>query len=225
MNSLEIKNLHKQFIKGKTILQVLKGVDLTTTPGQFIAITGESGSGKSTFLNLIGGFDKPGQGEIHINGQNITGLSEKNFSLIRNQLLGFVWQNHQLLSDFSAVENVALPLAVATNNWGKAKEKARDYLSKVGLKDRTEHTIFELSGGEMQRVSIARSLINNPNIILADEPTGNLDEHHAQEIMNLLINLTKEQKSTLILVTHSKSIANTSDVQYQLKKGVLTQIK
>ena len=224
MNSLEIKNLHKSFVKGKTILFVLRGLNLTTQPGQFIAITGKSGSGKSTFLNLIGGFDKPNLGEILINGQKITGLSEKKISRIHNQFIGFIWQNHQLLNDFSAVENVALPLAVAINDWRRAKKEARDYLIKVGLGNRMDHTVFELSGGEMQRVSIARALINNPKIVLADEPTGNLDDHHAKEIMNLLKKLTKEQRSTLILVTHSKSIAKTSDVQYQLQDGLLKKV-
>lgn len=221
MNSLEIKNIYKYFVKGETTLHVLKGANLKTVPGEFVAITGESGSGKSTFLSLIGGFDSPSKGEIKIKGVDITGFSEKKFSLIRNRLIGFVWQNHQLLSDFSALENVALPLALNFDNWKKAKVKAMDYLTKVGLEHRVHHNLYELSGGEMQRVSVARALINDPQIILADEPTGNLDDHQAGEIMDLLKNLTKEQNGTLIVVTHSKWIADTSDAHYQLQDGAL----
>ena len=220
MSSLAIKDLHKDFVTGKATLRVLRGLNLEAEAGQFIAITGESGSGKSTFLSLIGGFDRPTRGEIHINGEDITRLSENKLSFIRNRLIGFVWQNHQLLSDFSALENVSLPLALSRGNWKQAKKKAREYLSKVGLTHRESHNIHELSGGEMQRIAVARALINNPKIILADEPTGNLDDYHAQEIMELLRHLIKEQKSTLILVTHSQSIAATSDVQYQLQDGV-----
>lgn len=241
MNSLKILDIHKNFTRGKSTVRVLKGVNLTTSPGEFVAITGTSGSGKSTFLSLIGGFDSPSEretegkikkktkGEIKINEVDIINFSEKELALLRNRFIGFVWQNHQLLSDFSALENVAFPLAIHStvrfsrwkNNWNAFKEKAMAILADVGLEHRANHAIYELSGGEMQRVSIARALVNDPQIILADEPTGNLDHHQAKEIMNLLIKLTQKKNSTLIVVTHSKWIANISDSHYRLQDGIL----
>ena len=224
MNNLDIQNVHKYFQKGNTNIPVLSGIDLSSSPGQLVAITGSSGSGKSTLLSIIGGLDNPSKGKIIINGKQISGLKENKLSLIRNKHIGFVWQNHQLLSDFSALENVALPMALKIKNWQEAKILAREALEKVGLGHRLEHNHYELSGGEMQRVSIARALINKPSILLADEPTGNLDDQNAKEVIKLLQKLTKEHNSTLILVTHSQSIANDCDDQYELKNGLLEKL-
>lgn len=205
-------------------LPVLDGIDLSLSSGEQVAIVGASGSGKSTLLHLLGGLDTPSQGEVHISGQNIAVLSETEKSLLRNQSLGFVYQFHHLLAEFTALENVAMPLFVRRIEWGLALEKARDVLGKVGLAHRLQHMPGELSGGERQRVAVARALITTPQCILADEPTGNLDRHTAHAVFDLLLEMNQAQQIGLLVVTHDLDLAQKMRRRYALIDGRLHTI-
>ncbi len=215
---IKIENLKKTYL-GPPKLEVLKSLNLEIYKNEILAITGESGSGKTTLLNLIGGIDNITEGSINIAGNNIGKMNEAQLAHFRNSSLGYVFQFHNLLGEFSAIENVMIPSLMLKYNKKEAKEKAQILLETVGLKDRMEHRIGELSGGEAQRVAIARALINKPSVVLADEPTGNLDKKNAELVRELLWNMTKQSNASLIIVTHSVSIANMADRKLRLEYG------
>ncbi|MEH6453728.1 MAG: lipoprotein-releasing ABC transporter ATP-binding protein LolD [Psychromonas sp.] len=208
------KNLSKVYQEGKLQTPVLHGVDLS-------AIVGSSGSGKSTLLHLLGGLDTPSQGDIFYQGKNINQFSTNKQAQWRNQCLGFVYQFHHLLSEFTALENVAMPLLIAGENIKVAKQRAQEMLKRVGLEPRVLHRPSELSGGERQRVAIARALINEPQLVLADEPTGNLDAKSADSVYQLIKTLNEELGTAFIVVTHDQQLANKLDRQEHMVSGVL----
>lgn len=215
---INIENLKKTYA-GPPKVEVLKSLSLKVYKNEILAITGESGSGKTTLLNLIGGIDDITEGSIDILGNNIGKMNEGQLAHFRNSSLGYVFQFHNLLGEFSALENVMIPSLMLKYNKKEAREKAESLLETVGLKDRMEHRIGELSGGEAQRVAIARALINRPSVVLADEPTGNLDKKNAEMVRELLWNMTKQSNASLIIVTHSVSIANMADRKLRLEYG------
>lgn len=219
---LELKNINKTY-RGKTEnIQVLKDLNLNVEEGEFISILGKSGSGKSTLLSIMGLLDEYDSGDIYINNRKINKLEFKEMDKLKNQEIGFVFQFNYLLPEFTALENVMIPSLI--NNFkekSKIEEKAKEILEKVGLGERVNHKPSQLSGGEKQRVAIARALINNPKILLADEPTGNLDGETSEEIHKILKKINKEKKQTIIVVTHSKELANITDKQYYVKQGKL----
>src|SRR5208283_887978 len=189
-------------------LEVLRGVDLDVTRGEFLALRGASGAGKSTLLHLIGGLDSPNAGEIFFDGQNLAGFSEGELTHFRNRRVGFVFQAYHLLPELTALENVCLPARVARISASTAEKRGRELLARAGLGERTDHKPFELSGGEQQRVAIARALVNEPELLLADEPTGNLDSRTGGEIMELLQSLRTEKQTTLVIATHDTKVAS-----------------
>ncbi|WP_300367758.1 ABC transporter ATP-binding protein [Brachyspira sp.] len=215
---IKIENLKKTYI-GPPKVEVLKSLNLNIYKNEILAITGESGSGKTTLLNLIGGIDNITDGSIDISGNNIGKMNEAQLAHFRNSSLGYVFQFHNLLGEFSAIENVMIPSLMLKYNKKEARQKAENLLEIVGLKDRIEHRIGELSGGEAQRVAIARALINKPSVVLADEPTGNLDKKNAELVRELLWNMTKQSNASLIIVTHSVSIADMADRKLRLEYG------
>lgn len=219
---LRIENLCKNYKEKKNELSIIKDLNWELDEGDFVAVLGKSGSGKSTFLNLIGILDKADEGNIFIEGREINSLKEEERDKVRNQCLGFVFQFHYLLPEFTALENVMLP-ALATKNEDKEKikERAIKLLEDVELGERINHRPSELSGGEKQRVAIARALINNPKIILADEPTGNLDVETSEVIHKVLKKINEEKKQTIIVVTHSEELASVCKARVYLKKGKL----
>jgi len=180
---LSAKNIHKSYFMGKRTLEVLRGVNVESGRGEFLAVRGASGSGKSTLLHLLGGLDAPNQGEVLLAGRDLANLSRRELARLRNKEIGFVFQAYYLLPELDALENVCLPARMARTPAAEAEARGRDLLTRVGLKDRIEHKPYELSGGEQQRVAIARAMINSPDLILADEPTGNLDSHTGEEII------------------------------------------
>ncbi len=204
---LDARNLIKVYTMGETELKALKGVSLQIEKGEFVALTGFSGSGKSTLMHLLGCLDQPTEGEYFIDGINVTTASRNELAGIRNKKIGFVFQKFHLLPDLNARDNVALPMLYAGETEEVAREKAQKLLTMVGLGDRIDHYPYQLSGGQQQRVAIARSLINNPSIILADEPTGNLDSETGDVIMAMLAKLNTEENVTVIIVTHEPLIA------------------
>lgn len=219
---LKMSKINKHYIQKNENLHILKDLELEVRKGDFISIVGKSGSGKSTLLNLMGILDKPDSGELLINGLDITNAKDVDKDFLKNKNLGFVFQFHYLLHEFTALENVMLPALVNNSKSEKEiKAKAKELLKIVGLEERENHKPTQLSGGEKQRVAIARALINSPKIILADEPTGNLDEETSEMIHNLLIKINKELMQTIIVVTHSKELANITSKILILKKGKL----
>ncbi|WP_160061356.1 lipoprotein-releasing ABC transporter ATP-binding protein LolD [Psychromonas sp. L1A2] len=214
-------DLSKVYQEGRLATPVLQGVNLSVDKGELLAIVGTSGSGKSTLLHLLGALDAPTTGNILFNGKNIHQLSSKLQSKWRNQELGFVYQFHHLLSEFSALENVAMPLLIAGESIKSAQKKATELLERVGLSERIEHRPSELSGGERQRVAIARALINKPSLVLADEPTGNLDAKSAESVYQLLKELNTEFGTAFIVVTHDQQLANKLDRQLYMSNGIL----
>jgi ABC-type lipoprotein export system ATPase subunit len=206
---------------GKRTLEVLRGVSLTIGRSEFLALRGASGAGKSTLLHLLGGLDAPNAGEIIFGGQKLTNLNGASRSRWRNQKVGFIFQAYHLLPELDALENVCLPARLARVGARDAEARGRDLLARVGLAQRLEHKPFELSGGEQQRVAIARALINSPELILADEPTGNLDSHTGDEIMELLLALRGERQTTLIIATHDAKIAERAPKVFELVDGQL----
>jgi putative ABC transport system ATP-binding protein len=213
--------LTRTFEVGETIVEALRGVNIEVPKGQFVALVGSSGSGKSTFLNLVGGLDRPTDGELWVNGVELSTSKEKALTEHRRRRVGFVFQSFNLLPRLTALENVALPLMFVGVSEKERLERARDLLSKVGLKDRMDHRPTQLSGGEQQRVAIARALVSRPAIILADEPTGNIDSATGREIMDLLRHLNRDQGVTLLLVTHDLEAAAFADCVIQLRDGQL----
>lgn len=223
---LRLENINKKYKENSESLHIIRNLNLSVEKGEFITILGHSGSGKTSLLNIIGLLDKVDSGEIYIESTSVSSLSDTEKDKIKNKMLGFVFQFHYLLPEFTAVENVMLP-AILDNfkNIDEIKERAIELLESVGLKERINHKPTELSGGEKQRVAIARALINSPKILLADEPTGNLDDETSESIFKILKDINKNQKQTIIVVTHSKELANISDRQLYLKKGVLENKK
>jgi len=216
---LSARSLTRTYMLGKRALEVLRGVNLDVARGELLALRGASGAGKSTLLHLIGGLDAPNAGEIHFAGQNLAALSQSELAHFRRHRVGFVFQSYYLLPELDALENVCLPARVARVPAMQAGARGRDLLARVGLKDRMEHKPFELSGGEQQRVAIARALINEPELLLADEPTGNLDSHTGGEIIELLKNLRAEKKTTLIIATHDTKVAAHAERVVELVDG------
>lgn len=222
---VKTNNLTKIYKTAAESLLILDNINFTLNEGESAAITGESGSGKSTFLNMIGGLDTSSSGQTFIDGADITGLDEYEMTTFRNLKIGFIFQAHYLLEEFNAVENVMIPYLMHNFNKKEAKERALELLDYVGLSGRINHYPSQLSGGEKQRAAIARAFINSPNLILADEPTGNLDEKNSGKVLELLFNIARDKKHSLVIVTHSKAIADLTNYNYRLEFGALNRIR
>ena len=216
---LETRDVHKIYTIGKRKLEVLRGITLSVNAGDFVALRGASGAGKSTLLHLLGGLDLPNRGEVYFAEKNLGRLSNSALTHLRNTRVGFVFQAYHLLPELSALENVSLPARMARMNVTEAVDRAREILTRVGLGERLDHRPYELSGGEQQRVAIARALINEPDLILADEPTGNLDSHTGSEIMDLICSLRVERNATLVIATHSARLAACAPRVIELEDG------
>jgi lipoprotein-releasing system ATP-binding protein len=220
---LEASGLWKEYHDGSRILAVLRGADLTVARGEIVSIVGTSGSGKSTLLHLLGALDRPNRGTIRIAGNDISTLPTRQLSTVRNRHLGFIFQFHHLLAEFTALENVMAPGLIARRPEGEVRNQATALLERLGLIERLTHRPSQLSGGEQQRVALARALVNGPSLILADEPTGNLDTATATTVMDLLWEEVRSENRSLILVTHDPDIAARADRHLRLKDGKLHQ--
>ena len=218
---LSCTQLSKTFGEKNLFVPVLRGVDLALQKGECLAIMGTSGSGKSTLLHLLGGLDKPSSGSVMMAGQDVSQLNESELSRLRNKHMGFVYQFHHLLAEFSALENVAIPLLIGGASIAEANQRAFEMLQSVGLEHRVAHRFAELSGGERQRVAIARALVTKPQCVLADEPTGNLDKKTAEQIYELMLSLNQELDISLLLVTHDVQLASKMDRVLSLVDGLL----
>ena len=220
---LVAENLYKIYKDGKISLEVLKGINLEVKGGETLCIIGPSGAGKSTLLHLLGGLDEPSKGKVFFEGEELYRIPEEQRAKIRNEKIGFVFQFYHLLPEFSALENVLLPALIDTTPFPQAKERAEELLRLVGLQARMNHKPSQLSGGEQQRVAIARTLINDPDIIFCDEPTGNLDSQQGRQIVELLCNLNQEQGKTLVIVSHEESIAKMANRIIHIRDGELVK--
>jgi len=220
MEVIRTLNLTRNFVLGKELIHVLKGIDIQIQKNEYVAFMGPSGSGKSTFMNIIGCLDSPTSGEYRLNGTNVAGLNDNQLAEIRNKEIGFIFQTFNLMARYSALENVALPLIYAGVPKSDRLKRAKAVLEQVGLGDRMKHKPNELSGGQRQRVAVARALVNNPTILLADEPTGNLDTKTSYEIMGLFEEL-HQKGNTIILVTHEEDIARHSTRIVRLRDGLI----
>ena len=216
-NMLKAENIYKNFGS----LQILKGVNLEVKSGEIVSIVGASGAGKSTLLHIIGTLDKPNKGEVYIDNVNVTKLNTKAISAFRNQNLGFIFQFHHLLPEFTALENICMPAFIAKKPKADAKKRALHLLDILGLKERAQHKPNTLSGGEQQRVAVARALINNPSLIMADEPSGNLDSNSAKDLHQLFFDLRDQFKQTFIIVTHNEDLATMADRKITMTDGLI----
>ena len=223
---LQAKKINKSYFEGdeKKKLVVLNDLDFEIESGQIVSITGASGSGKSTLLHILGTLDRPNSGEILFQNQNIYNLSEKKIAEFRNRNIGFIFQFHHLLPEFTALENVAMPRLINGESYNESIEKAENLLSEMNLLERKKHYPNQLSGGEQQRVAVARALINNPDLILADEPTGNLDKANSNALWDILWKLNKKFSTSLLLVTHNKNLAKKAEKVYRLIDGKLKKV-
>jgi ABC-type lipoprotein export system ATPase subunit len=222
---LSARGLHKTYMLGQRSLEVLRGVDVELQRGEFLALRGASGAGKSTLLHLLGGLDAPNQGEILLAGRNLATLGRRELARVRSKEVGFIFQAYYLLPELDALENVCLPARMARTPASEAEARGRELLARVGLGERLEHKPYELSGGEQQRVAIARAMINQPDLILADEPTGNLDSHTGEEIIELLCALRDEKQTTLIMATHDARLAARAPKVVELVDGQIADGK
>ncbi|OBY50140.1 lipoprotein-releasing ABC transporter ATP-binding protein LolD [Aggregatibacter aphrophilus] len=220
---LSSQNISKFYQEGNQQTEVLKQVSFSMQPGELVAIVGSSGSGKSTLLHTLGGLDQPSSGEVFINGQSLQKMTPNALAKLRNQYLGFVYQFHHLMADFTALENVMMPMLIGRQNKGEAQSRAEQMLSAVGLQHRISHRPSALSGGERQRVAIARALVNNPALVLADEPTGNLDHKTTESIFELIQQLNQEKQIAFLLVTHDLSLAEKLNRRLIMQDGVLCE--
>jgi len=220
---LEARGVHKSFRQGPVTLEVLQGVTMSVSIGERVAILGASGSGKTTLLQILGGLDRPTTGQVLVDGKDIHQQKEQERGALRNRALGFVYQFHHLLPEFSALENVAMPLLVRRMSVVDARAKARHLLERVGLGQRLSHRPDQLSGGERQRAAVARALVTEPKIVLADEPTGNLDGNNAESVFALMLELNRELGTSLIVVTHDLRLATRMERIYAIENGVLTE--
>ncbi|WP_261885533.1 lipoprotein-releasing ABC transporter ATP-binding protein LolD [Vibrio pomeroyi] len=224
-NFLQCNDIRKTYREGSLDTEVLKGVSFDIEKGELVSIIGTSGSGKSTLLHILGALDDASAGSVSFLGQDLASLSSNKQAKLRNQHLGFVYQFHHLLSDFSALENVAMPLLIGGEKPAKAKQEAQLLLDKVGLSHRVDHRPSELSGGERQRVAIARALVNKPALVLADEPTGNLDHNTALSIYDLMRELNREYDTAFLVVTHDGELAGKMDRQLHMQDGLLVNVE
>jgi len=219
---IRVSNIVKNYVSGAETLHILKGINFEIKEGASVAISGQSGSGKSTLLNILGGLDRTDEGSVFIGGDEITALSEKEMSQYRSKKVGFIFQFHYLLKDFTALENIMLPAYIAGMKKKDAVERAKSLLADVKLEDRGSHFPSQLSGGERQRVAVARSMVNDPTLILADEPTGNLDPQNSEIVARLLYEGAQKWGKTLVVVTHDKEVAGRASVQLVLENGLLS---
>ncbi len=222
---LKCENVHKSYRTGLSAVNVLKGLELTIEEGSVVAISGASGIGKSTLLHIMGTLDRPSEGRVILRGTDVTALDQRQLNRIRNNEIGFVFQFYHLISEFTAVENVMLPALVQGRHKDTLTERSVELLESVGLGDRLDHRPSELSGGEQQRVAIARALFNEPSVILADEPTGNLDATTSDEIVTLLWEIHKRRSTTMVIVTHEPDIAAKADRWVRIEDGVAVPVK
>jgi lipoprotein-releasing system ATP-binding protein len=220
---LEARNVVRRFQQGPVTLEVLRGANVVIRAGERLAIVGASGSGKTTLLQILGGLDRPSNGHVFVDGKDIHELNERERGALRNSAIGFVYQFHHLLPEFSALENVAMPLMVRRVPVKEAKERAAQLLERVGLGARLTHRPSELSGGERQRAAVARALVTQPKVVLADEPTGNLDGNNAEQVFALMLELNRERRTSLAIVTHDLRIAARMDRALEIDGGILRE--
>lgn len=224
-NVLIVKNIYKSYQSDGLKVEVLKGISFSVAKGEIVAIMGPSGAGKSTLLNIIGTLEYPDSGEVIIGGRNPFGLSDTELAVFRNREIGFVFQFHHLLPEFTALENVMIPSIIYRDEYSESERRAIEILSRVGLKERLNHKPNMLSGGERQRVAVARALINDPGLVLADEPTGNLDVENGERLMELLLELNRDIGTTFIIATHNPEVAKKADRIIHLRDGMIIEGK
>jgi lipoprotein-releasing system ATP-binding protein len=220
---LKAINIHKNYLMGKSDLKVLKGVDLSIEQGEILAIVGKSGVGKSTLLHILGALDRPSDGNVIFHGKEIFSMNDSDLALFRNRRIGFVFQFHHLLPEFNAIENVAMPGLISRQTPKEAYQKAESLLEEVGLEDRMHHKPRELSGGEQQRIAFARAMMNDPFLVLADEPSGNLDQQNSDALHELMWKLVREKRKTFVVVTHNRELASNADQNIELVDGRINQ--